>query len=191
MNKVILILYMKYKKGGRVMKKKVAILFTFAIMALGSTNIYANTGAAEESKAENVIEVKATEGGASFGYLTSEDEYLTISRNYANLKEENATFNTRQLLLGKVNKGTDVTISIYNEKSGTYEVQPTTTYQIQVSTSMGFEQLIELPEGNNKIRIDYTNTVDKKSDYIVFYIRRETTEDKKAIEKFVVKVGTK
>ncbi len=167
------------------MKKKVVILFAFVVMALGSTNLYANT----DNKVHNVKEVPAKEAKSDFGYLTSEDEYLTISRNYANLKEENATFNTRQLLLGKVNKGTNITISIYNEKFGKYEVKPTTTYEVEVSTSMGFEQLIELPEGNNKIRIDYNNILDKKSDYIVFYIRRETDKDKKAVEKFVVKAG--
>lgn len=181
---------MKSKKGGDVMKKKIMVLFTFAMMALGTTNLYANTGNQTESvKAENVNEIEASEDEGTFGYLESEDGYLTISRNYANLKEENATFNTRQLLLGKVNKGTDITISIYNEKLGKYEIQPTNTYAVEVSTAMGFEQLIELPEGNNKIRIDYNNLVDKKSDYIVFYIRRETTKDKEAVKDFVVKVG--
>ena len=182
---------MKSKKGEEVMKKKVMILCTFAIMALGSTNLYANTTDAksDEIKTENVKEIEASEDGETFGYLTSEDGYLTISRNYANLKEQNATFNTRQLLLGKVNEGTNVTISIYNEKLNGYEVKPTVTYEIEVETAMGFEQLIELPEGNNKIRIDYKNLVDEKDEYMVFYIRRETVEDKKAVEKFVVKVG--
>ena len=150
------------------MKKGIIAAFGITMLVMMfNTNIYANT---VEGKPENVKEIEADENEKSFDYLQSTDEYISISRNYANLKEQNTTFNSRQLLLGDVNKDTNVTISIYNQNAGKYSVEPSVTYTIEVSTTKGFEQLIELPEGNNKIRIDYINKADKKNSHIVFYI---------------------
>ena len=171
-------------------KRKFVFLLVFIMVSLYATVIYADD-TKEEPKGVNVKVVTEEKDDKSTDYLASEDDYIKIARNNTSLKVVNTTFEAKQLLIGNVNKGTEVTIAIYNKVADKdeYKEEPSNTYTITVDTIEGFEQLIELPEGENKIKITYSNKEDKKSDIMVFYIKRESTESKKAIENFVVKVN--
>lgn len=171
-------------------KRKFVFLLVFIIVSLYATVIYADD-TKEESKGINVKVVTEEKDDKSTDYLASEDDYIKIARNNTSLKVVNTTFEAKQLLIGNVNNGTEVTIAIYNKVADKeeYKEEASNTYTITVDTIEGFEQLIELPEGQNKIKITYNNKDDKKSDFMVFYIKRESTESKKAIENFVVKVN--
>lgn len=171
-------------------KRKFVFLLVFIMVSLYATVIYADD-TKEEPKGVNVKVVTEEKDDKSTDYLASEDDYIKIARNNTSLKVVNTTFEAKQLLIGNVNKGTEVTIAIYNKTADKeeYKDEASNTYTITVDTIEGFEQLIELPEGENKIKITYSNKEDKKSDIMVFYIKRESTESKKAIENFVVKVN--
>ena len=171
-------------------RRGLVFLFVFVMMSLYATAIYAND-TKEIQKGINVKVVTEESDNKSTDYLMSEDDYIKIARNNTSLKVVNTTFEAKQLLIGNVNKGTEVTISIYGKVANKdeYKEEASDTYTITVDTTEGFEQLIELPEGENKIKITYTNKLDKTSDFMVFYINRESAESKKAIEKFVVKVN--
>ena len=171
-------------------RRGLVFLFVFVMMSLYATAIYAND-TKEIQKGINVKVVTEESDNKSTDYLMSEDDYIKIARNNTSLKVVNTTFEAKQLLIGNVNKGTEVTISIYGKVANKdeYKEEASDAYTITVDTTEGFEQLIELPEGENKIKITYTNKLDKKSDFMVFYINRESAESKKAIEKFVVKVN--
>ncbi len=170
------------------MKRKLLTIFAFVMMSLLSTTIYANDMDREGYNV--VVDFYETEDG-EFEYLTSEDGYVKIFRSSANLKVINTTFDPRQLLLGNVGVGTEVVIEVYNDKDENYSLQPIHTYVILVEGANEFEQLIELPEGANKIKVNYLNWEDKKSGYMEFYIDRESVESKVAIENFVVKMNMK
>lgn len=171
-------------------KRGFMFLFVFMMMSLYAGAIYAND-TKDAVKGVNVKVITEEKDGKSIDYLMSEDDYVKITRNNSNLKVSNTTFEGKQLLLGSVNKGTDITIAIYNKVANKeeYKEEATNTYTIKVDTAEGFEQLIELLEGDNKIKITYANKTDKKYDTMVFYIKRESVESKKAIESFVVKAN--
>ncbi len=171
-------------------KRKFVFLLVFIMVSLYATVIYADDTKAEP-KGINVKVVTEEKDDKSTDYLASEDDYIKIARNNTSLKVVNTTFEAKQLLIGNVNNGTEVTIAIYNKVADKeeYKEEASNTYTITVDTIEGFEQLIELPEGQNKIKITYNNQADKKSDFMVFYMKRESTESKKAIENFVVKVN--
>lgn len=174
------------------MRKKRSLVFVFVVMmmSLYAGAIYAND-TKEVVKGVNVKVVTEEKDSKSVDYLVSEDDYVKITRNNSNLKVSNTTFEGKQLLIGSVNKGTEITIAIYNKGANKeeYGEEATSTYTIKVDTGEGFEQLIELLEGDNKIKLTYANKAEKKYDVMVFYIKRESTESKKAIESFVVKAN--
>ncbi len=180
------------ERGIVVMRKRrsLVFLFVFMMMSLYASAIYAND-TKEEVKGVNVKVVTEDKDDKSIDYLVSEDDYVKITRNNSNLKVSNTTFEGKQLLIGSVNKGTEITIAIYNKAANKeeYKEEATNTYTIKVDTAEGFEQLIELLEGDNKIKVTYANKADKKYDSMVFYIKRESAESKKAIESFVVKAN--
>ena len=180
------------ERGIVVMKRRkgLVFLFVFVMMSLYASAIYAND-TKEAVKGVNVQVVTEEKDGNSIDYLVSEDDYVKIARNNSSLKVANTTFEGKQLLIGNVNKGTEITIAIYNKTANKeeYSEEASNTYTIKVDTSEGFEQLIELLEGDNKIKITYVNKADKKEDVMVFYIKRESAENKKAIESFVVKAN--
>ena len=180
------------ERGIVVMKRRkgLVFLFVFVMMSLYASSIYAND-TKEAVKGVNVKVVTEEKDDKSIDYLVSEDGYVKIARNNSSLKVANTTFEGKQLLIGNVNKGTEITIAIYNKTANKeeYSEEASNTYTIKVDTSEGFEQLIELLEGDNKIKITYANKADKKEDVMVFYIKRESAENKKAIESFVVKAN--
>lgn len=184
--------FKRKERGIVVMRRKRSLIFVFVfiMMSLYAGAIYAND-TKDVVKGVNVKVVTEEKDGKSMDYLMSEDDYVKITRNNSNLKISNTTFEGKQLLLGSVSKGTDITIAIYNKTADKdeYKEEATNVYTIKVDTSEGFEQLIELLEGDNKIKITYANKADKKYDAMVFYVRRESVESKKAIESFVVKAN--
>ncbi len=172
--------------------RRLTCVLVFILAGLSTTAIYANDKEQEGVNVKVIEEVIEATSDKKMDqevetYLTSEDGYIKIARNNASLKVENATFGGQQLLVGEAAKYTKVTIEIFPKNKDGYSTEAVSTYTINLESASIFEQLIELPEGDNKIKVTYANWEDKISDFMIFYMRRESDENKQAIKEFVVK----
>lgn len=152
------------------------------MMGLFTGSIYAN----ELSEGYNVAAKTVEKDGKNVEYLvsTSDNGYLRITQiiqNSQNVKVNTSTYDSKLLLSGKVSKGTEITIKIFNE-ANEKEAQ---IYELTVGATETFSQAAEVKEGANTIVIYYTNKKDGKEDYLTFYVSRESKENMKAIQSYL------
>lgn len=163
-------------------------MFAVLMVGLFSSVIYAND-IKENNISVNVKEVPGENEDTQI--LVSEDGYIQITQinqNSQKVKIYTLTFDGKVSLMGKAKKGTKIDISIYNKKitSTEYADEAKDTYSIEVGSTADFNQLLELLEGDNKIKLYYTNKSDGTDDVMVFYIRRESTQSKEALKNYLV-----
>lgn len=152
------------------------------MMGLFTGSIYAN----ELSEGYNVAAKTVEKDGKNVEYLvsTSDNGYLRITQiiqNSQNVKVNTSTYDSKLLLSGKVSKGTEITIKIFNE-ANEKEAQ---IYELTVGATETFSQAAEVKEGANTIVIYYTNKKDGKEDYVTFYVSRAPKENMKAIQSYL------
>lgn len=170
--------------------RKVIVLFMLSLIGVFGTTIYA----ANTTEGSNVIVKSEQKDGKTIEYLASEDGY--ISRITQPNKINTTTFESKINLMGEASsQGTKITIEIYNTKTITkagkaetvFKTEPTYTYKLgEVGTTCTFNQLLDLLEGENKIVVQYENASSKVDDEMVFYITRESEENKQQIKNYVV-----
>lgn len=167
--------------------KKMRILAVLCMMLM--MGLFAGSVYAEELDEGYNIEAKTVEkDGKNVEYLvsTNDNGYLRITQiiqNSRNVKVNTSTYDSKLLLSGKASKGTALTIKIFNEADEEDKAQ---IYELTVGATETFSQAAEVREGDNTIVIYYTNKKDGKEDYVTFYVNRESTENMKAIQSYLV-----
>lgn len=162
--------------------KLIVVLCAMFMMAFLSTSVYA----AENNTSYNIEAKTADKDGKTVEYLISNDGYLRITQiiqNSQNVKINTSTFDNKLLLSGKVSKGTELTIKIFNDSNGE---EPTDTFEISVGATEVFSQAAEVKEGNNTIIINYSNKNDGVKDYVTFFVNRGAAQDMEAIKSYLV-----
>ena len=144
--------------------------------------LYAN----EVQEGHNIEAKTMTKDGRNIEYLisTNDNGYLRITQiiqNSQNVRVSTSTYDNKLLLSGKVNKGTALTIKIFNQG----KEEDAQVYDLVVGATETFSQAAEIREGDNTIVIYYTNKKDGKQDYVSFYVNRESTENMKAIKSYL------
>ena len=161
--------------------KILVVLCMMLIMGLFTGVVYAN------EFEEHNIEAKTIEkDGKNIEYLVSvsDNGYLRITQiiqNSQNVKINTSTYDNKLLLSGKVNKGTDITIKIFNETNE----EDAQVFELAVGATSTFSQAAEVREGDNTIVIYYVNKKDGIEDYVTFQVIRESKESMKAIESYL------
>ena len=166
--------------------RKIIVLSMLCLMPIIGTTIYA------ADEASNVIVESEQRDGKTVEYLTSEDGY--ISRITQPNKINMTTFESKINLMGEaLYQGTEITIEVYDTKTFikagktevVYKTLPTNIYELgKVGATKTFNQLLDLAEGENKIVVHYL--ADKVEDEMVFYITRESEENKQQIKNYIV-----
>lgn len=173
--------------------KMLVVLFLLAMMSVFSTTLYAQS----EEEGYNVVALKykQADGKMTTGLASEDDGYVRITQP---TKISTTTFESKINLMGETEQGTEITIEIYNKKDSTktdksaYKDEATVTYELKTVGLTGtFSQLLELLEGDNKIVLSYSNAKDKKDDEMVFYITRESEQNKELIKNYIVFSGVK
>ena len=152
------------------MQKKIGFLVIMLCLFIPKI-IFANTTAESVTKASPV----------QFGV----DEYLRITQP---IKDKMAVFDKDVNVVGEARYKTLITMQLFNKKEGD-KVYPRRAYQAYdfdaVGISQTFSELIELQEGDNKIRFLY-NYMDPKGELIegriVIYVTRKSEEEKTALK---------
>lgn len=167
--------------------KKVMILLMLSLIGVFGTTIYAAEGS-------NVVVKSEQKDGKTIEYLASEDGY--ISRITQPNKINTTTFESKINLMGEASsQGTKITIEIYNTKTivkadkteTVFKTEPTQTYKLgEVGATCTFSQLLDLLVGENKIVVKYINAKGQVDDEMVFYITRESEENKQQLKNYVV-----
>lgn len=158
------------------------MLSVFLLLLLGffAGSIYA----AESEVGENVTEGTYKKNSKTYECLSSVSDggYLQITQivpNSSNVKISTYVDDSKLLISGVVNKGTEITIKVYN--SGVEQGDP---YSL-VSTGT-FSQSLEVEEGVNKIVIAYANKNDGIADHIMIEVTRAEAESINKIKDFLV-----
>ncbi len=167
--------------------KKIIVLCMLSLMGVFSTTIYA-------AESSNVVVKSEQKDDKTIEYLASEDGY--ISRITQPNKINMTTFESKINLMGEASsQGTEITIEIYNTKTITkagktetiFKTEPTYAYKLgKVGATCTFNQILDLSEGENQIVVKYINVTDKVDNKMIFYITRESEENKQQIKNFVV-----
>ena len=152
------------------------------MMGLFAGSVYAS----ELNEGHNIEAKTVEKDGKNVEYLvsTNDNGYLRITQiiqNSQNVKINTSTYDSKLLLSGKISKGTEVTIKIFNEA----DEEKAQIYELTVGATETFSQAAEIREGDNTIVIYYTNKKDGKEDYVTFYVSRESKENMKAIQSYL------
>ena len=152
------------------------------MMGLFAGSVYAS----ELNEGYNIEAKTVEKDGKNVEYLvsTNDNGYLRITQiiqNSQNVKINTSTYDSKLLLSGKISKGTEVTIKIFNEA----DEEKAQIYELTVGATETFSQAAEIREGDNTIVIYYTNKKDGKEDYVTFYVSRESKESMKAIQSYL------
>lgn len=152
------------------------------MMGLFAGSVYAS----ELNEGHNIEAKTVEKDGKNVEYLvsTNDNGYLRITQiiqNSQNVKINTSTYDSKLLLSGKISKGTEVTIKIFNEA----DEEKAQIYELTVGATETFSQAAEVREGDNTIVIYYTNKKDGKEDYVTFYVSRESKENMKAIQSYL------
>lgn len=169
--------------------KKVVMLMMLSLIGLFGTTIYA-----ADTESSNVVIKSEQKDGKTIEYLASEDGY--ISRITQPNKINTTTFESKINLMGEASaQGMKITIEIYNTKTigkadkieTVFKTEPTQVYELgEVGATCTFNQLLDLLVGENKIVVKYINAGNKIDDEMVFYITRESEENKQQLKNYVV-----
>ena len=152
------------------------------MMGLFAGSVYAS----ELNEGHNIEAKTVEKDGKNVEYLvsTNDNGYLRITQiiqNSQNVKINTSTYDSKLLLSGKISKGTEVTIKIFNEA----DEEKAQIYELTVGATETFSQAAEIREGDNTIVIYYANKKDGKEDYVTFYVSRESKENMKAIQSYL------
>lgn len=163
--------------------KILVVLCMMLMMGLFAGSVYAS----DLNEGYNIEAKTVEKDGKNVEYLvsTNDNGYLRITQiiqNSQNVKVNTSTYDSKLLLSGKVSKGTALTIKIFNEA----DEDNAQIYELTVGATETFSQATEVREGDNTIVIYYTNKKDGKEDYVTFYVSRESTENMKAIQSYLV-----
>ncbi len=156
--------------GGFTMRKKIILMLTLVCLLVPKM-IFANTTAAGVVKA-SPIQFK-------------DDEYLRITQP---VKDRLAVFDKDVNVTGEARYKTVITMELFNKKENErlYPRNPYRSYNLDpVGISQTFSELIELHQGNNKVRFvySYENGQGKVTDgRIVIYVTRKSEEEKAALK---------
>lgn len=166
-----------------VTKRKIlTVLWLVLMMGFFTGSLYAS----EVQEGHNIEAKTLTKDGKNVEYLvsTSDNGYLRITQiiqNSQNVRVNTSTYDNKLLLSGKVNKGTALTIKIFNQS----DEENAQVYDLVVGATETFSQAAEIREGDNTIVIYYVNKKEGKEDYVSFYVKRESTENMKAIKSYL------
>ncbi len=173
-----------FLKGGKVVVRKLKILVVLCMMLM--MGLFTGVVYASDFEGHNIEAKTVEKDGKNVEYLVSvsDDGYLRITQiiqNSQNVKINTSTYDSNLLLSGKANKGTEITIKIFNE-TNEEEAQ---VYELTVGATETFSQATEVREGDNTIVIYYANKKDGIEDYVTFRVSRESTENMKAIQSYL------
>lgn len=152
------------------MRKKIIFMMALVVLLI-PTVIFANTTGAEVSKASPIQFEK--------------DEYVRITQP---IKDKMSVFDKDLNVMGEARYNVNIKMQLFNKKENDrlYPRSAFRTYKLDpIGFSQTFNELIELREGDNKIRLlyEYTNA---NGDYIdgrvVVYVNRKTVEEKTALK---------
>ena len=150
--------------------------------------LFAGSLYAAETAGENVTESTYTKNDKTYECLTSVDDngYLTITQivpNSSNVKIKTYVEDKKLLISGVVNKGTQVTIKVYNK---VYKDGEPKEY---ILTSTGtFSQSLEIQEGTNTIVLSYCNKREEIDNHIIFEVTKIDDETVNACKDFLLNV---
>lgn len=163
--------------------RKIVILLAFLVVGLFGTTLYAQT----TEEGYNVKEETIEKNGRQIDILASEDGYVRITQP---TKINMYTFEVKVNLVGETKAGTNISISVYNTKTGEYSSDATQTYELKQVNPLGtFSQVLEFPEGSNKIVLHYASEDGSIEDKMVFYINRESQETQDALSSYITMPG--
>lgn len=152
------------------MQKKIGFLVLLLCLFIPKI-IFANTTAAGVTKASPI--------------QFNPGEYLRITQP---IKDKMAVFDKDVNVMGEARYNTVITMQLFNKKEAD-RAYPRNAYGVYdldaVGISQTFSELIELQEGDNKVRFIYSYT-DSKGDLIegriVIYVTRKSEEEKTALK---------
>lgn len=149
------------------MKKVIGFLVVIICILVPKT-IFANTGTPKASPIQ-----------------FEKDEYMRITQP---IKDKMAVFEKDVNVMGEARYGTIISIQLFNKKEDelAYPRKPYRTYKLdEVGMSQTFNELIQLQEGDNKVRLvyEYTNSNGELIDgRIVVYITRKSEAEKEVLK---------
>lgn len=152
------------------MRKKIGFLLLMLLL-FAPKMVFANTTTNDVTKASPI--------------QFNSGEYLRITQP---LKDKMSVFDKDVNVTGEARYKTMISIQLFNKREGegVYERRAYKTYDLDnVGISQTFSELIELQEGENKVRFVYSYP-DNKGDLIegrtVIYVTRKTEEEKTVIK---------
>lgn len=149
------------------------------IMGLYSGVIYAN----DTSEGYNIERKSVTRNNKQVEILQSQDggylQITQIGQNSQSVKIATSTFDERISVSGKANKGTEITIDVYQGDECYY------TYSTSVGITGTFSQTLDILEGKNKVFIYYKNSGDHVDDYVVIAITRESAANMEKLKTLI------
>lgn len=151
--------------------RKTITLMIMMLFLLIPTAIFANTTSAEVTKASPIQFEK--------------DEYVRITQP---LKDKMSVFDKDLNVTGEARYNVNIKLQLFNKKESD-RLYPSTAYRTYDLDPIGFSQtfneLIELREGDNKLRLVYNYTT-AQGDFIegriVIYVNRRTEQEKTALK---------
>ncbi len=149
-----------------------SIIFTILMLCLlFPTAIFANTTAAEVTKSSPI--------------QFSKDEYIRITQP---IKDKMSIFDKNLNVTGEARYNLKIKMQLFNKKESD-KVYPRSAYRTYtldpVGISQTFNELIELREGDNKIRFLYdyeTASGESVEGRLIIYVTRRTEEEKEALK---------
>ncbi len=157
-------------RKGFEMKKSMTLLIMMLFLLI-PTAIFANTTSAEVSKVSPIQFEK--------------DEYVRITQP---IKDKMSVFDKELNVTGEARYNVKITMQLFSKKENDrlYPRSAYRTYDLDpIGFSQTFNELIELREGDNKMRLnyDYTNSAGEYIEgRIVVYVNRRTEEEKTALK---------
>ena len=159
------------------------MILAFLAVSLFGTALYAQV----VEDGYNVKEETIEKNGRQIDVLASEDGYVRITQP---AKINMYTFEGKVYLVGETKAGTKINIFVYNAKASEYSGTATETYELKpVGASGTFSQVLEFPEGSNKIVLHYLNEDSNIENKMVFYINRESQETQDALSSYITMPG--
>lgn len=158
------------KEGGFEMKKSITFILLMLCLILPKT-IFANTTSEEVTKASPIQFEK--------------DEYIRITQP---IKDRMSVFDKDLNVIGEARYNVKIEMHLFNKKESD-RIYPRNAYRVYdldpVGFSQTFNELIELQEGDNKLRLTYGYTT-SQGEYIegriVIYVSRKTEAEKTALK---------
>ncbi|MGL4346235.1 MAG: hypothetical protein ACRCTE_13635 [Cellulosilyticaceae bacterium] len=126
-------------------------------------------------------EAKTTDTAIKF----EQDEYIRVTQPLN--KDDAKTFERQLNVMGEARTNTQITITVYYEKSELRVAQGkpvSKTYEmVEVGATQSFNQLIDLEVGKNKIILKYVSG--EEVDSCEFYITRQSEAEKEQLKNFI------